>query len=572
MKKTFVFPLKNSVKGLALAGLLASASIASADEMSDLKALVKQMAERIEKLEASNRAMTVTPATGVPLNNEWMSAVRTESDKAAKAAVAAAVAAKPVFSPTTVKGAPSAFEWKIYGRGDIGYTSSTGSIGASLANPGGREVTTTRLNQGEMSSRFGLNGAWVFNADYRGVFGFETGINLFTGQAGGIGLGATANSPASSQSVLFNRGATAGVASKDYGTIEAGTMYLSPFWVALGGDGPSANNFAANDFSGLWSATHPNALGKYLRGPANVAVNNFIQASNNNQNSGATCAGAAGAACPVIPNQSGSTTLGGAHSGTAQFYGNAVRYRSPGFLDGFSAEFTYTNGQQLSNINDLENDGKAYAFNVLYNNGPLFAGYAHMDYTQVTDTSRAATIAPLAVAAATAGGSVFVTRHQVTDVFAARYKYDDFTLGGTYANFTVSNAGGYKATAYGLSGAYDLGKNRFELSIGKSDYSNATISNCGGFGSNGVGGVANIAGVGCNVVAPTALNSNGDPSSTSLGLGYIYNLEKNLSLYLYHLRVTNNNNANLGVLQFRGDNNVLGATATETTAGMFFVF
>jgi hypothetical protein len=257
--------------------------------------------------------------------------------------------------------------------------------------------------------------------------------------------------------------------------------------------------------------TTAEALGKYVKGPAKAA--------------NGTTAG----------------TIGGVNTGTALFYGNSLRYRSPKFGDGFTGEFSYTNGQQTLGTTDLKNDGTAWAGNIMYSSGPLWAGYAHMDYTQVADISATAT-------------ANWMTRHQVTDIFGARYKFGDFTLGGSYSSLSVDNAGGYKGTAYGLSTGYDIGKHTIEFSLGRNEYSNATAASIGTFGANGVAG------------------QTGDPASTSYGLGYLYNFQKNLSFYLYHMRVENNSNANLGVVQFRGDNAGLGVTATETTAGLFFVF
>lgn len=477
MKTLSSFPMQSVVQSLAIAGLLSAFGSAQADELSDLKATLKQMQTRIENLEADKKqpvpAATITPA---------------------------------VIAPTTVQGAPSRLEYKIYGRADLGYTVSNGSTGNGAS---ATSVSTTRFNQGQMASRLGLTGSWAFDPDLRATFGVETGINLFNGSAGGGIQGAP--QAGASGVVLFSRGATAGLTSSSWGSVDAGTMYMAPFWVALGADAISAHGYGASDLSGLWSAQRPEALGKYLKGPANAA--------------NGTTAG----------------TVGGTNTGTALFYGNSVRYRTPKFGGGFTSEFSYTNGQQTLGSSEFRKDGSAWAANVMYSDGPLWAGYAHMDYTQVADIS--ATASPN-----------WQARHQVTDILGARYKFGDLTVGGSYTTLNVGEAGGYKGTAYGLSAGYDVGKNTFEFSLGRNEYQNATNASSGLYGANGTAG------------------QTGNPMSTSYGLGYLYNLQKNLSFYIYHMRVQNNENANLGVIQFRGDNSALGNTATETTAGMFFVF
>jgi predicted porin len=397
-------------------------------------------------------------------------------------------------------------EYKIYGRADLGYAVSNGSTGNGAT---AASVTTSRFNQGQMASRFGLTGSWTLDPDMKAVFGVETGVNLFNGAAGG-GIQEAPQAGAGGV-VLFSRGATAGLVSNTWGSIEAGTMYMAPFWVALGADAISAHGYGASDLSGLWSAQRPEALGKYLKGPAKAA--------------NGTTAG----------------TISGSNTGTALFYGNSMRFRTPKFGGGFTGEFSYTNGQQALGSNDFQNDGRAWAGNIMYSAGPLWAGYSHMNYTQVADVSTTTTAS-------------WQTRHQLTDIVGARYKWGDLTVGGSYTTLSVDNAGGYKGSAYGLSTGYDLGKNTFEFSVGRNKYENATSASTGVYGANGTAG------------------QTGDPSSTSYGFGYLYNLQKNLTLYLYHMRVQNNSNANLGVIQFRGDNSALGHTASETTAGMFFVF
>lgn len=436
-----------------------------ADELDDMKAMLAQLQQRVAQMEA-NAALAPAPVAPAP---------------------GATMAATPAMPAT-------GFNWKLYGRGDIGYTVSRGK------DASGRQLSNHRLNQGEMASRLGLSGAWVFSDEYKAIFGVETGLNLFNGNAGG----GTQNN--TTPSVLFNRGAAVGFASQTWGSVEGGTMYMAPFWVSLGADLASAHNYGANDFSALFSLTRPESLGRYLKDP-------------------------------VASNASKTTSLAGNNSGTALFYGNALRYRSPSW-NSLSAEVSYSAGQQASSATALEDDGRSWAANVLYKKGDLFLGYAHMDYQQSNDIS-------------SAGGANFVKRNQVTDILGARYKWQDFTLGGSYTSYRVSNAGGYRADAFGVSGAYDLGKHRVEASLARIAYDGANAT--GAYGSNTGDGV-------------------GKPKSTAYSLGYLYNFQPTLSFYAYATRINNNEHAKLGVLQFRSDNNYFGYSPVELTAGMFLVF
>lgn len=460
--------LATAITALFFAAPFVSANV-RADELSDMKAMLAQLQERVAQMEA--KAAQPAPAT-------------------ATTAMAPAVATSAAAPAKSANG----FNWKLYGRGDIGYTVSRGK------DASGRQLTNHRLNQGEMASRLGLTGSWVFSDEYKAIFGVETGLNLFNGNAGG----GTQNN--TSSSVLFNRGSTVGFASTTWGSIEGGTMYMAPFWVSLGADLASAHNYGANDFSALFSLTRPESLGRYLKDP-------------------------------VTGNASKTTSLAGNNSGTALFYGNALRYRSPTY-NNFSAEVSYSAGQQASSATALEDDGRSWAANLLYKKDNLFLGYAHMDYQQSNDIS-------------TAASSNFVKRNQVTDIVGARYKWNDFTLGGSYTSYRVSNAGGYGADAFGVSGAYDLGKHRIEGSLAQISYDGA--NNRGAFGANTGDGI-------------------GKPKSTAYSLGYLYNFQPTLSFYAYATRIKNNEHAKLGVLQFRGDNNYFGYSPVELTAGMFLVF
>lgn len=463
-----------------------------ADELSDLREQLKSALQRIDQLEAkaaqSTASQTGTPAAQGPAPQA--ASRQAASDQSPGAGQAPA---KTALSLTT----PTGFEWNIYGRGDIGFVQSIGSTG------NGKAVVTNRFNQGEMASRLGLTGSWApnNNDEYKAIFAVETGLNLFNGSAGG-----TVQNYSSSTSVLFNRGATAGIASKTYGSIEGGTMYMAPFWVILGADQASAHDYGANDFSALFSLSRPEALARYLKDP-------------------------------VTGNVSGTTSMTGGYSGTALFYANSIRYRTPNF-SGFTGEFSYSMGQQAFGSTEIGADGRTYAGNIMYNNGPLFIGYAHQDYIQENDI-------------AVSGASNWVSRDQTTDVIGARYKWGDLEFGASYTLFQVSNAGGYMAQAYGLSSSYDIGPHRIETSLAKITYGG--VNNTGSYGKNTGDG-------------------SGKPESVSLGAGYLYNIAKNWSAYTYYNHIFNNTHAKLGTLSFRSDNSSTGFSPTTWTVGMFYCF
>ena len=345
-----------------------------------------------------------------------------------------------------------------------------------------------------MAARLGLTGSYPIDADYKATFGLESGLDLSNRNAGG-GIQNSTNT-----ALLFNRGAVLGVAHKQYGSIEAGLMYMAPFWVMLAADNMSANNYGLSDFSALFSLSRPEAMGKYLKGTS-------------------------------------APTLSTVNTGTAGFYANSLRYRTPA-VGAVTGEFSYSMGQQLAGKNALKDDGTTWAFNVQYKDGPLYLGYGHMNYQQVND-----------VGAAVAPG---VTRDQKTDIVGARYKTGPLTVGASYTQFSVSNAGGYNARAYGLSGAYDINKHRIEFSAATLSYDGAN-DKTGAYGSN-------------------TGNGKGDPKSDSIGLGYLYNVSKNMSYYTYYQKVMNNDNANLGANGFRGDNAAYGFSPNVWTVGMFLTF
>jgi hypothetical protein len=150
----------------------------------------------------------------------------------------------------------------------------------------------------------------------------------------------------------------------------------------------------------------------------------------------------------------------------------------------------------------------------------------------------------------------------VTDIVGARYQWRDLTLGGAITYFSVSNAGGYSALAYGLSCAYDItNKHRLEASVGTVSYQNAAAD--GAYCTYSTAGVPS-----CKNLALAGEN----PRSTSFALGYLYKLQPNIVLYTYFNRVNNNANALLGTINYYATNAFNGSVVDEFQMGTFITF
>ena len=467
----------------------------------------------------------------------------------ATAFTGSALAADPVGLTTT-----------IYGRLDAAVTSSSG---ARALNADGSQSTfnTLRLNQGQGVNRLGLRGAYQFeDPTLKAIFGVEIGTNLLNGNAGGATANSTQNCAAPAQganatvetttnnadgtpktavvavaascnssNVLFNRGYTFGLASTTFGSLEFGNMYMAPFWVILGSD-KSLYNLGLSDTSALFASVQPTALGRYLSNPIASTA-----------------------------NKSGTNTsmgIGAAHTGTAGFYANSLRIRTPA-LYGVTSEVSYSHGQNASGTNNLYKDGQAIAANIMFNDGPLFVGVAHMTYAQVNDVSTA-----------TAAFQDWRTRYQHSETIGARYKIADLTVGAAFTLLRVTSAGDYTAMGYGLSSAYDItADHRLEASFGISSASNTASK--GAYGTN-LGRTTTVT----NEDGTKTTKASGDPQTISYGVTYLYSIAANTKAYVGYTANSNNSNADLGVGPFRGDTakGAWGSSPYSVAAGMFLAF
>jgi len=529
--------LKPVLKATLVTGALLAVTGARADEISDLKAMMAQMQQQIHDLEAKQTAAGAAGAGGQQA---------------------------PVVS--TVKSLVTGMDLSLYGRADVGFRDSYG-FGSD-----GHPTTTYSLGAGQMTSRLGLTGSYSVSDDFKATFSAEAGVNLFQGVFGGtvnVSNG-TQDGTATQSFVVASRGAAGGFASKTYGSVDAGLMYMPTFWVILGADHASAHNYGLSDLSALPVIMRPESLDKYLAapiGPSATTVpatiaSNLPSALQNTTKSGTI---------------SSANTSGLGYSGTSGFYENAIRLRTPkfsGMFDGLDAELAYSMGQQAfepSSFTPFQSDGRAWGGNIEYKTHNLFLGYGHFDYLQVSDTTPAyiskagSTVNGIVNVAANPAGPNFVSRDHVTDIVGARYHYGDLEIGAAYTLYSVTNAAGYEANAYGFSGAYDITEHH------RIEFSGARITTAGVLGIGPYGNGAGTAGT-----AKNCSYCNGSPASISIGLGYLYNVIPTWSFYVYGNDVQNNKHADLGTQDFRTDiaagSATLGKSPLEITAGTFFTF
>ncbi|WP_321814048.1 MULTISPECIES: porin [unclassified Paraburkholderia] len=166
------------------------------------------------------------------------------------------------------------------------------------------------------ASRFGFRGSEDLGGGYRANFQLETGFNTYTGVGGGT--------------TLFNRGASVGLSSTKYGSVDAGLMYLPIYWVFLASD---VATYGLSNPAAIMSLEHTTTLGK---------------------------------------------------SGTGGFYPNAVRYRTPNF-NGLSGEIGYSFGAQ--NASGQTADGRNIGMNVMYQRFGMMLGYGVNRYQYYANTT-----------------------------------------------------------------------------------------------------------------------------------------------------------------------------------------
>lgn len=166
------------------------------------------------------------------------------------------------------------------------------------------------------ASRFGFRGSEDLGGGYRANFQLETGFNTYTGVGGGT--------------TMFNRGASVGLSSTTYGSVDAGLMYLPIYWVFLASD---VATYGLSNPAAIMSLEHTVTLGK---------------------------------------------------TGTGGFYPNAVRYRTPNYY-GLTSEIGYSFGAQ--NASGQTADGRNIGMNVMYQRFGMTLGYGFNRYEYYTNTS-----------------------------------------------------------------------------------------------------------------------------------------------------------------------------------------
>ena len=261
-----------------------------------------------------------------------------------------------------------------------------------------------------------------------------------------------------SSNAIFNRGWTAGLASTNYGSLEFGLIFMANYWVLIDADRSGAN-FSLSNTDALAVVGTNGALGRYLGSPLTAQQN--VSASN--------------------------TVIGGsaANSGIGGWYANSFRYRSP-VIGGFKGELSFSIGHNAAGSTPLSNDGRAVAGNIEYNDGGFMIGVGYMNYNQVNDTAVAkngiasgtlagggsatygCVSAPQNAAAKTGYCANWVTRSQNTAIIATRYDFSGISIGAFFDHYSVTNAGGYSAMAFGGDVLYDYPeiKSRFEVTAG----------------------------------------------------------------------------------------------------------
>lgn len=232
----------------------------------------------------------------------------------------------------------------------------------------------------------------------------------------------------------FNRGASVGL-SGPFGSVDAGYLYLPIYWVFLASD-----------------------VGTY--GLANPAA---------------------------IMSLEHTTTLGS--SGTGGFYRNAVRYRTPEALGGWSSEIGYSFGAQDPAGQTL--NARNVGVNLQYAKNSVLVGYGFNRYQYY--------------ASATASDA----SSQLTHVLTAAYDFGRMVVGGNYVYSKRTDGTGWFASAALLNARVRVG-----------------------FGDINVGVSRRI--------------ENGDARAIACDVGYVYYLSKRTQLYGFATTILNNRHSTQG--------------------------
>ncbi|MFT4069753.1 porin [Paraburkholderia sp.] len=271
------------------------------------------------------------------------------------------------------------------------------------------------------ASRFGFRGSEDLGQGYRANFQLETGFNTYTGVGGG--------------STMFNRGASVGLSSTRYGSIDAGSLYLPIYWVYLGSD---VATYGLSNPAAIMSLQHTTTLGK---------------------------------------------------SGTGGFYQNAVRYRTPNTLGGFSAELGYSFGSQ--NASGQTADGRNIGMNMQYAKNGLMLGYGFNRYQYYENTT------------------TFTPSSQLTQIVAATYQIGNNVFGANYLYSKRTDSTAWFASSFMVNAKIPAGPGDIELGVARRI-------------------------------------ENAEARAMAYNVGYVYYLSKRTQLYGYAARITNNSHSTQG--------------------------
>ena len=160
---------------------------------------------------------------------------------------------------------------------------------------------------------------------------------------------------------------------------------------------------------------------------------------------------------------------------------NVVAYVTPN-MNGFTATVAYSfdavsserddNGVQTGGQNS---DSNAWSFNAIYNNGPLMAGVAYVDYSEGTFSVPSTQVQPINYPTAAANGcwnSTTVNNCENESAWraAGSYKIGDFKILASYTDISNANGlDGADTNIWTLGGTYTMGNNVIKVQYGVRD-------------------------------------------------------------------------------------------------------